>query len=71
MQSTCTRMRVQVDFDSDGLISYNEFAPLCYDLLVEVVNLEIQRSEVEKAEDAFVEQARMLEVLAGCGVRQG
>ena len=64
-------MRVQVDFDSDGLISYSEFAPLCYDLLVEVVNMEIQRSEVEKAEDDFVEQARMLEVLAGCGVRQG
>jgi len=54
-------LAAKVDFDSDGLISYNEFAPLCYDLLVEVVNLEIQRSEVEKAEDAFVEQARMLE----------
>lgn len=54
-------LAAQVDFDSDGLISYSEFAPLCYDLLVEVVNMEIQRSEVEKAEDDFVEQARMLE----------
>jgi len=54
-------LAAKVDFDSDGLISYSEFAPLCYDLLVEVVNMEIQRSEVEKAEDDFVEQARMLE----------
>ena len=70
MQSTCTLMRVQVDFDADGLISYHEFAPLCYDLLVEVVNMEIQRGEVEAAEDAFVKQARMLEVRAGCGVQR-
>jgi len=54
-------LAAKVDFDADGLISYHEFAPLCYDLLVETVNMEIQRSEVEAAEDAFVEQARMLE----------
>lgn len=51
----------KVDHDEDGLISYHEFAPLCYDLLVEVVNMEIQRSEVEAVEEAAVEQARMLE----------
>jgi len=54
-------LAAKVDFDADGLISYHEFAPLCYDLLVEVVNMEIQRGEVEAAEDAFVKQARMLE----------
>ena len=54
----------QVDYNADGVISYHEFAPLCYDLLVEVVNLEIQRNQVEAAEEEAIAEARMLEV---CG----
>ena len=57
----------QVDYDEDGVITYREFAPLCYDLLVEVVNLEIQRSQVEAAEEEAIEEARMLEVRGHVG----
>lgn len=51
----------KVDYNADGMISYHEFAPLCYDLLVEVVNLEIQRNQVADAEEEAIEEARMLE----------
>ena len=38
----------QVDANADNLISYEEFAPLCYEILVEVVSKELQSQDAQQ-----------------------
>ena len=35
---------VSVDTDEDGLVSYSEFAPLCYELLTEVIAKQLKQT---------------------------
>jgi len=55
-------LMTKVDANADNLISYEEFAPLCYEILVEVVSKELddndaEQAAVEEAEGQLLEEA--------------
>merc|ERR1712070_500020 len=51
-------LMAQTDMDGDGLISYEEFVPTCFDMLVEVLSKEIKH-DAESPELVAVEQFLM------------
>merc|ERR1711988_387783 len=51
---------VSVDTDEDGLVSYSEFAPLCYELLTEVIAKQLKQTD-EMEEGMSEEVSNMAE----------